>query len=266
MSQFSAAMLMSLIAGGATAIGSLMVMFGNKTNTRFLSFALGFSAGIMVYISIACLIPDSIDYLSYELDAVKAGLLSIVFMIVGIAISAVIDTFVPEFENPHSLKKVEDTHNNDKNVDSLYRVGIMSAVAIAIHNFPEGIATFMTGYGDISKGMSIAFAVALHNIPEGIAVSVPLYYATGNRKKAFVLSALSGLTEPLGALLAYLVLAPFMSDYLMGAIYAAIAGIMLYISFDELLPASRQYGHEHSSVYGVMTGIAVIAVGLLFTH
>lgn len=264
MSQFSAAMLMSLIAGGATAIGSLMVMFGNKTNTRFLSFALGFSAGIMVYISIACLIPESVEYLSYELDAVKAGLLSIVFMLIGIAISAVIDTFVPEFENPHSLKKVEDAH--DKNVNNLYRVGVMSAVAIAIHNFPEGIATFMTGYGDISKGMSIAFAVALHNIPEGIAVSVPLYYATGSRKKAFVLSALSGLTEPLGALLAYLVLAPFMSDYLMGAIYSAIAGIMLYISFDELLPASRQYGHEHSSVFGVMAGIAVIAVGLLFTH
>ena len=131
MSQFSAAMLMSLIAGGATAIGSLMVMFGNKTNTRFLSFALGFSAGIMVYISIACLLPESVEYLSYELDTVKAGLLSIVFMLIGIALSAVIDTFVPEFENPHSLKKVEDTH--DKNINSLYRVGVMSAVAIALN-------------------------------------------------------------------------------------------------------------------------------------
>ena len=145
----------------------------------------------------------------------------------------------------------------------LMRMGLMTALAIAIHNFPEGIATFTTAVDDTTLGAAIAVAIAIHNIPEGIAVSVPVYYATGDRAKAFRLSLLSGVAEPVGALLAWLVLMPFMSPTLMGCILAGVAGIMVFISIDELLPAAREYGEAHISIYGVVTGMAVMAVSLL---
>ena len=145
----------------------------------------------------------------------------------------------------------------------LMRMGLLTALAIGIHNFPEGIATFASAVDDVTLGAAIAVAIAIHNIPEGIAVSVPVYYATGNRRRAFLLSLLSGLAEPVGALLAYLVLMPFMTPTLMGCILAAVAGIMVFISIDELLPAAREYGEAHTSIYGVVAGMALMAVSLL---
>ena len=167
------------------------------------------------------------------------------------------------------MRKVEDMENepNDLKLKKLYRVGILTALALAIHNFPEGIATFMTALNDPKVGIAIAVAIAIHNIPEGIAVSIPIYFATGSKKKAFLLSFLSGLAEPIGALIAYLTLIPFLtasnSGIILGVVLAAVAGIMVFISLDELLPAAEEYGEHHISIYGVVSGMAVMALSLL---
>ena len=165
----------------------------------------------------------------------------------------------------HGMKKVEALQHEPTAAEftKLKKMGVFTALAIAIHNFPEGIATFMSALEDPQLGFAIAIAVAIHNIPEGIAVAVPLYYATGDRKRAFNLSFLSGLSEPLGAIVAYLILMPFLTDTMFGVIFAGVAGIMVFISLDELLPAAREYDETHTSIYGVVLGMAVMAVSLL---
>jgi len=181
----------------------------------------------------------------------------------GILIIALIDKLIPSFENPHEIRTVEEMQNGKER--KLLRLGIFSALAIGIHNFPEGIATFAAALNDPSLGVAIAIAVAIHNIPEGIAVSVPIYYATKSRKKAFWLSFSSGLAEPIGAIVAYLLLMPFLaqSAMIMGVVFGIVAGIMVFISIDELLPAAREYGEHHLSIYGLVMGMMVMAVSLI---
>ena len=282
------AFLLTLFAGLSTGVGSAIAFFARKTNTKFLSVSLGFSAGVMIYISFVEIFFKSKEILSSELGFHKGYLLTIIAFFAGMILIAIIDKLVPVIENPHELKKVEDiqdkigaeleqdklsiafkqtvqevSRSDAQRRSKLYRVGIMSAVVIAIHNFPEGMATFMTGLQDLKLGLPIAIAVAIHNIPEGIAVSVPIYHATGSRRKAFKLSFLSGLAEPLGALVAFLVLLPFMSSVMFGVLFASVAGIMVFISIDNLLPAAREYGEPHLSLYGLMAGMAVMAISLL---
>lgn len=142
-------------------------------------------------------------------------------------------------------------------------MGLFSALAIGIHNFPEGLATFIGALQDPALGISIAAAIAIHNIPEGIAVSVPIYYATQSRQKAFALSFLSGLAEPVGALLGYFLLIQFFSDAIFGIVFAGVAGIMVYISLDELLPTAEEYGEHHIAIYGLISGMLIMAISLL---
>ncbi len=256
------ALLLTLLAGLATGIGSLIAFVAKSTNKRFLSFSLGLSAGVMLYVSFVELFSESQEILSREMGT-KCGLSTTVFFFfLGMLLIGVIDHFVPSFENPHEARSIEEM--NKRPADSkLMRMGIMTALAIGIHNFPEGIATFIAAIENPTLGIAIAVAIAIHNIPEGIAVSVPIFHATGNRKKAFTLSLLSGIAEPIGALLAYLVLMPFMSPTLLGCVFAAVAGIMVYISLDELLPAAREYGEHHISIYGTITGMIIMAVSLI---
>ena len=176
-----------------------------------------------------------------------------------------IDKVLPDKENPHEVKKVETLQEDVKKVpkSNLMRTGIFTALAVAIHNFPEGLATFISAKQDLSLALPIAIAIAIHNIPEGIAVSVPVYYATGNRKKAFAYSFLSGLSEPLGAIIGYLILMPFMNDQTYGLVFALVAGIMVFISLDELLPSAREYGEHHLSIYGLLGGMIVMALSLV---
>jgi ZIP family zinc transporter len=195
------------------------------------------------------------------MGVVTGNWMTVVGFFSGILLIALIDKLIPKQGNPHELKKVEDM-NKPRNTD-LLKMGSFTALAIAIHNFPEGIATFTSALQDPSLGMAIAVAVAIHNIPEGIAVSVPVYFATGDKKKAFKLSFLSGLSEPVGAIVAYLILMPYLNDIMFGMIFAAVAGIMVFISLDELLPAAKQYDETHLSIYGVIGGMAVMAVSLL---
>ena len=256
---------LTLFAGLSTGIGSAIAFFTKTTNTKFLSVSLGFSAGVMIYISFMEILPKSIEIMTDDAGLKTGNFLAVVGFFVGMLVIAIIDKLVPSFENPHEIKKVEDledTRETEKK-RKLYRMGMMSALAIAIHNFPEGLATFIVALQDIKLGFPIAIAIAIHNIPEGIAVSVPIYYATGSRKKAFKYSFLSGLAEPVGALFGFLILMPFMNDILFGFIFASVAGIMVFISIDELLPAAREYDQPHLSLYGLMGGMAVMALSLI---
>ena len=248
-------LLLTLGAGLATGIGSAVAFFARHTNKRLLAFSLGLSGGVMIYVSF-------VELLGQAEAALAASWIAVAAFFAGILLIGVIDRLVPSFENPHEARTVEEMDRKPKNT-RLMRMGVMTALAITIHNFPEGIATFTTALENRTLGVAIAAAVAIHNIPEGIAVSIPIFYATGNRGKAFRYSLLSGLAEPLGALLAWLVLTPFMSPTLMGCLLAGVAGIMVFISIDELLPAAREYGEAHVAIYGVVSGMAVMAASLL---
>lgn len=256
-------LLLTLGAGLATGIGSAIAFFARHTNKRLLAFSLGLSGGVMVYVSFVELLRQAQEVLSAEWG-VRPGMTAATgAFFAGILLIGVIDRLVPSFENPHEARPVEEMRESKPRDPKLMRMGVMTALAIGIHNFPEGIATFTSAVDNMALGVAIAAAIAIHNIPEGIAVSIPVYYATGDRRKAFRLSLLSGLAEPVGALLAYLVLMPFMSPTLMGCILAGVAGIMVFISFDELLPAAREYGEHHLSLYGLISGMVVMAVSLL---
>lgn len=255
-------LLLTLGAGLATGIGSAIAFFAKRTNTRLLSFSLGLSGGVMVYVSFVELFRQADIALTAEWGDRMGTLITVCSFFAGILVIGIIDRLVPSFENPHEAHMVEEMETRPRN-PHLMRMGVMTALAIGIHNFPEGIATFTSAVDNPAIGIAIAVAIAIHNIPEGIAVSIPIYYATGNRGKAFRLSLLSGLAEPVGALLAWLVLMPFMSHTLMGCILAGVAGIMVFISIDELLPAAREYGEAHISIYGVVSGMAIMAVSLI---
>lgn len=257
-----AAFIITLLAGAATGIGSLIALFARTTNKKFLSFSLGLSAGVMIYVSMVELFPQARIRFLEDYGIQQAEAFTALFFFVGIAVIAIIDKLVPSVENPHEIRQVEDMEKAPEK-SKLARMGMLTALAIAIHNFPEGMATFTAAYDAPALGIPIAVAIAIHNIPEGIAVSVPIYHATGNKKRAFWLSFLSGLAEPLGAVIGYLILMPFMSDFIMAALFASIAGIMVYISLDELLPAAREFGWHHISIYGAIAGMIIMALSLI---
>lgn len=260
------ALVLTLFAGLATGIGSAIAFFAKHTNKKFLSFALGLSAGVMIYVSFMELLYQARMEIEI-LEGRKLGdIITGTAFFIGIAIAALIDKLVPSMENPHEIRSVEDlrtmpakSHGEQK----LARMGLVTALALAVHNFPEGIATFMSAVQEPKVGIAIAVAIAIHNIPEGIAVSVPIYFATKSKKKAFWYSFISGLAEPLGAITAYLILMPFLSPMLLYCTFAAVAGIMVYISLDELLPAAHEYGEYHIAIYGLIAGMAVMAVSLI---
>jgi len=255
---------LTLIAGLATAVGGGIAFFAKRTNTTFLSYSLGFSAGVMIYISFTEILGEANSIIGDYYSPNISAWMTFLFFISGVGLTALIDKMVPSRENPHEMRSLEQMENDRSSRGKrLLRVGVFTAVAISIHNFPEGIATFMAGISDITVGISIAFAIAIHNIPEGIAVSVPVYYATGSRKKAFWWAALSGLSEPLGALFGYLIISMFRSQIVLGYVFALVAGIMIYISFDELLPAAHKYGKHHTTIYGLISGIIVIGISLI---
>jgi zinc transporter, ZIP family len=256
---------LTLFAGLATGIGSLIAFFASSTNTKFLSVSLGFSAGVMIYVSMIEIFVKAKVALVGSMGEVTGNWVTVGGFFGGMVLIALIDKFIPKKGNPHELKKVEDMKEPTSALKdpALMKMGTFTALAIAIHNFPEGIATFTSAIQDPALGIAITVAIAIHNIPEGIAVSVPVYFATGSKKKAFKLSFLSGLSEPIGALVAYLILMPFLNDIMFGIIFAAVAGIMVFISLDELLPAAKKYDEAHLSIYGLIGGMVVMAISLL---
>lgn len=255
---------LTLFAGLATGVGSVLGLTSRKFNPKFLAGSLGFSAGVMVYVSLVEIFFKAKVSLAAHFGDKKGYILTVIGFFAGIALIALIDKLIPSQDNPHEMKSKKCIDPADPACKTkLIRMGMFSALAIAIHNFPEGLATFMGALADPKLGFTIAAAIAIHNIPEGLAVSVPVYYATGSRKKAFVLSFLSGLSEPVGAILGYFILRTFVSDAAFGLIFAAVAGIMVYISLDELLPTAEEYGEHHVAIFGLIGGMAVMAVSLL---
>ncbi len=254
---------LTMFAGLSTGIGSAIAFFTKQTNTKFLSVALGFSAGVMIYVSFVEIMVKARVELISELGERSGHWATVGAFFGGILFIAIIDKLVPSAENPHEIRKVEEMQDATAKNHKLMRMGLFTALAIAIHNFPEGLATFTAALTDPNLGIPIAVAIAIHNIPEGIAVSVPIAYATGNKKKAFLLSFSSGLAEPVGALVGYLILMPFLSPVVFGVLFASVAGIMVFISLDELLPSAREFGEHHLSIYGLIAGMVVMALSLL---
>ena len=262
-------LLLTLLAGLSTGIGSLIAFLCKHTNRKFLSVSLGFSAGVMIYVSFVEIFQEAQETLVAQMGMRKGSWTTVLAFFGGILLIAIIDKLVPSEENPHEMKNIEDVSEHpvvvkkDDKDHSLMRMWLFTALAIAIHNFPEGLATFVSALQEPEVAIPIVVAIAIHNIPEGIAVSVPIYQATGSRKKAFIYSFTSGLAEPLGAIVGWFILMPFMNDIVYGCVFAAVAGIMVFISFDELLPAAEEYGEHHLSIYGLISGMALMAVSLL---
>jgi ZIP family zinc transporter len=254
-------LILALFAGLATSAGSVIAFFFGSRGNRFLSFGLGLSAGVMIYVSLVEIIPHS--------NELSGKFVTFIAFLSGIGLTALIDRLIPEAQNPHEARKTQDIMDlkfDAKNYTQkkLLKTGLFTAFAITLHNFPEGFMTFLAASTDLKIGLTIAIAVAVHNIPEGISVSVPIYNATGDKKKAFFYSAISGLAEPLGAIIGFLILYPFLNETMLGIIMASVAGIMIYISFDELLPSAREYGEGHIEIIGVISGMSIMAISLIF--
>ena len=282
---------LTLVAGMATGVGSAIAFFAKRTNYRFLSVATGFSAGVMLYVSFVEIFHKGAGSLTEAYGEPWGHWLNAASFFGGVLVIGVIDNLIPSAENPHELHSEQETrplhdvsaappdfaahrtgaglHDHAVPERKLLRMGLFTALAIGIHNFPEGLATFLAALHDPKVGVAIAVAIALHNIPEGISVSVPIFYATGKRGKAFALSLLSGMAEPVGALIGYGVIRLLVGNdngvppQVMGALFGGVAGVMVYISLDELLPTSRAYGKGHDSLYGLMAGMAMMALSLL---
>lgn len=286
---FIIALLLTLFAGMATGIGGAIIMFVKKFSPKYLCATLGFSAGVMILISLVELFQEAREALSMQFGD-KLGLFyTLLSFFGGMAIIALIDNFVPKESNPHEVNSmtiqvheeavgqhkavlsfgeeepVQSSGNSlpDKKNGSLLRLGIFSSLVIAVHNFPEGLATFISAMENPELGASIAFAIALHNLPEGIAVAIPIYYATQKRAKAVGYATLSGIAEPLGGVLGYIVLRSVLTPSLLACVLAVVAGIMVYISLDELLPTAENYGEHHVAIIGVISGMVFMSFGLL---
>jgi ZIP family zinc transporter len=257
------AFMLTVFAGLSTGIGSALAFFSKRTNKAFLSGALGFSAGVMIYVSLVEIFVKAKDALVPIHGHVAAYWITVGAFFGGIFIIATIDRFIPSYENPHEAHAIEEMQESVSRDPRLMRMGLLTALAIGIHNFPEGLATFFGALTDPAIGIAIAVAIAVHNIPEGISVSVPIYFATGSKKKAFWLSFLSGVSEPVGAVVGYTILRPFFSETIFGILFASVAGIMVFISLDELLPTAKEYGEGHIAIYGLIVGMAVMALSLL---
>lgn len=268
---------LTLFAGLSTGIGGLLSIMTKHTSKKFLSAALGFSGGVMIYVSFAEILQKANHSLSEELGATSGAWVTALAFFGGMLLILIIDRLIPSAENPHEPKLIEEKNPEAQpsgmdelaagkeklHERKLMRMGLLTALAIAIHNFPEGLATFAAALYDPAVGVSIAIAIAIHNIPEGIAVAVPIHAATGSRAKALLHSFLSGLAEPIGALVGYFILRSFFSPTTFGILFAGVAGIMVFISLDELIPTAREYDTGHVSIYGVTGGMAVMALSLL---
>jgi ZIP family zinc transporter len=274
---------LTVFAGMATAIGSAIAFMAKRTNYRFLSVATGFSAGVMLYVSFVEIFFKGVNALTPRFGDYWGHWVNAGSFFGGMLLIGLIDNLIPAGENPHETHTEAETrplHDPAAAVPGpaaagahhakLMRMGLFTALAIGIHNFPEGLATFLAALHDPGLGVAIAVAIALHNIPEGVSVSVPIFYATGDRRKAFLYSVLSGLAEPVGAGIAYLLILLFVGGdggavppEVMGVLFGGVAGIMVYISVDELLPTSRAYGKGHDSLLGLVAGMVVMALSLL---
>ncbi|MFQ5820037.1 MAG: zinc transporter ZupT [Candidatus Heimdallarchaeota archaeon] len=247
--QILIALLLASLAGLSTTVGSLIAFFLKQPTAKMLSLGLGFSAGVMISVSFLELLPSALDSVG-QINAYIA-------FFIGMIIFYGIDTLVPhEFVGEESI-------GQSKTNPELLRTGKLTALGVAIHNFPEGLFTFVGTLVSIKIGILLAIAVSMHNIPEGISVSFPIYWATGDRLEALKLSFLSGLAEPLGALIGGVILLQFLNETVLGLTIALVAGIMIFLSFDELLPVAHKHGESHAASIGVISGMIIMVITLI---
>lgn len=253
------AFLVCIGAASATVIGGLSVLRAEKSNPRLLAFGLSFAGGAMVYISLVEIFVKSNASFSQVLDHKEAYAAATLAFFAGVFLIAIIDRLIP---NPHVELTHGHVHTSAAEQKYIFNVGLLATLAITVHNFPEGMATFFATLDNPVVGSSLAFAIAVHNIPEGVSIALPVFYATGSKKMALLATLISGLAEPVGALLGYLVLAPFLSPMVYGIVFGMIAGAMVFLSLDELLPAAKRYSTGHETVYGMVSGMAILALSL----
>lgn len=254
------ALAVTTAAGLATGVGGLLVFTQKQPGARMLAFGLAFAGGAMVYVSLSEILNKSVASFSQGYGDRLGFTLGTVAFLCGIGLIMLVDRLVP---NPHERLESDDPFFREHNAAYIKRVGLLTALAITVHNFPEGLATFFATLENPGVGMPLAFAIAIHNVPEGIAIAVPVYFATHNKAYAFGACLLSGLAEPLGAIIGYTLLRPWMSDAVFGSVFGIIAGVMVFLALDELLPAAKRYARGHETVYGLVSGMAVLAISLV---
>ena len=256
---FIPAMMITLFAGLATTIGGGIAFILKKNDLKALSVGLGFSAGVMIFLSFTDMLPEADKLLSTNFPNNHEWLTYLGF-IIGLVLAIAIDYFLPDHIDEEDVLHPDAPSHRDYKIK---RAGLFTAIAICVHNFPEGMATFFTTTQDIVLGLSVGLAIAIHNIPEGIAVALPMYHVTGKKRYAMLYAALSGITEPIGALVGMVLFGMFLPQVLVGMLMSAVAGIMIYISFDTLLPLAKEYGNWHRSLIGILSGILVIWISLI---
>lgn len=260
MSPFFIAFSICLAAGLATVLGSLLVFFQKTPNPRILAFGLAFAGGAMVYVSLTEIFTKSTEAFTSAFGAQYGFTYATFAFLAGLLLVMLIDVFIP---NPHETLDPNDPNFQEKNRNHIARLGLMAAIAITAHNLPEGLATFFATLENPSIGLPLALAIAIHNIPEGISIAAPVYFATRSKSRTIIACLISGLAEPLGALLGYAILQPFLSSAIFGGVFGVIAGIMVFLSLDELLPAAKRYASGHETVYGLCAGMVVMALSLV---
>jgi zinc transporter, ZIP family len=248
----------TFLAGLATVIGGVIVLFFKKPSYRFLAFGLAFSAGAMIYVSLTEILNKSIDSFSQAYDEKMGFALGTFAFLLGVILVLLLDRFVP---NPHETIDIQNKEIISQ--QQLMRTGLLTLFAITAHNFPEGLATFFATLESPTLGAPLAVAIAIHNIPEGVAIALPVYMATSRKSLALIASFVSGLAEPVGAAVGYFILAPYMSFSIYGAVFGVIGGVMVYLALDELLPTAKQFAKGHETVYGLVTGMASLASSLV---
>jgi zinc transporter, ZIP family len=251
------AFLVCSFAGLSTVVGALFLLRAEKMDPRVLAFGLAFAGGAMVYVSLGEIFTKSQMAFSQAFPDKTAYTYATLSFFLGVMLLVVVDRLIP---NPHNGSAAQAEGHDP---DYVKRVGVLAALAISAHNLPEGLATFFATLDDPFVGLPLATAIAIHNIPEGVSIAIPIYYATGSKKKALAATMISAMAEPLGAIVGYLVLAPYLSPTVFGVVFGLIAGAMVFLALDELLPAAKRYAKGHETVYGMVLGMAVLAASLV---
>lgn len=253
-------LILTLFAGMSTLVGGFITFFIKRNNLKALSVGLGFSAGVMVYVSLSELVPNSELMLKEYYSVIGAKAMVFGGFLFGILIAVLIDYFIPD----HIEEDFLGAQTKKQQRRKIKRAGLITALAVTLHNLPEGMATFLVSSQDLALGIPVAIAIAIHNIPEGIAIALPIFHATGKKRLAVLYSFLSGISEPVGGLIGVLLLKTIMPDQSIGIMTAAVAGIMVYLSFDTLLPLAREYGENHHVIIGIVAGMLIMCFSLIF--
>lgn len=253
-------LLLTLFAGMSTVLGGFVTFFIKRDNLKALSVGLGFSAGMMIYLSLNDLVPEASEMLNSYYGLTMSKAFAFLGFFIGMFIAIIIDYFVPDHIESDFLNNSESLHHHHQ----IRRAGLITAIAVTLHNFPEGMATFLVSSQDLILGIPVAIAIAIHNIPEGIAVALPIFQASGKKRLAILYSFLSGISEPIGGLIGVVLIKTIMPEQTVGFMIAAVAGIMVYISFDTLLPLAREYGENHHVIIGIVSGMLIMGLGLIF--